>query len=90
MRVLLPASMIPDGATVRKRTGESCYVLRHNLTLYQNQSKEHVQPIVVEGYFLCGDRGNISQIREDLLIHWEVTVEELYDFLREAIEGIPQ
>jgi hypothetical protein len=69
--VVLPARMIPDRATVTKRTGDVRYVLRHDLTLYTLDKN----PTTVSGFFLVSDRGDVNQVQADKRFCWLVTAE---------------
>jgi hypothetical protein len=68
LKVLLAASLIPDGSDVSKRTGEQVYTLKKNLTVYSDT--EGKSPVVMEGFFLVGPRGSINQVSGDKLLHW--------------------
>lgn len=57
--VIVTAEKIPSGSTVTKRTGDARYVLVRNLTVYREKG---AAPLVIEGYFLLGDRGSINQV----------------------------
>lgn len=83
MLVLLPAKMIPDHATVSKRTGEYTMVLRHDLTVYVVKPDG---PLKITGYFLVNERGDINQVTEETRLHWHVTAEELVDTLKNSWE----
>ena len=85
LRVLLPAEKIPDRSCVFKRTGEVGYVLRRDLTLYQ-YGKEAAAAVKITGYFLVGERGDITQIPPDAVLHWSTTADNLVDMLRESWE----
>jgi len=73
--VMLPASMIPDGAIVTKRTGSTELVLRHSLRVYPIQGSGQV-PMVVEGTFLHAGRGDINQIKPDTILVWRIEAED--------------
>lgn len=87
MMVLLRASQIADGSRVCKRTGSVEYTLKHELVLYQNQSSiERKEPTRIQGCFLVGERGSISQVDSDTPLMWIVLPEDLYIFLDEVID----
>jgi hypothetical protein len=82
LRVLLPASKIPNGATITKRTGEVVYILRQGLKVYSDTKGE--RPLDIEGVFLINTRGEINQVKPDTLLHWHVTAETLVDELQSS------
>lgn len=91
--LLLPARLIPDGSKVTKRTGQVEYVIRHKLTVFQNQDpKSNVPPIEIEGTFLVGSRGDISQINPETMLLWWGTARDVRDQLTDIVddEEIPQ
>lgn len=86
IKVLLPASLVPDGSRVSKRTGESEYVLRHSLTVYPEDAlrKKGTEKISLRGLFLLGETGNITQVSDSTLLHWIVEASELVEHLQEG------
>lgn len=82
-KILLPASKIPDGAQVSKRTGDMVYTLNKQIKVYPDKSVESKVEIDVKGCFLFGPRGGINQIDPNLQLHWIVGVDELYYYLEE-------
>lgn len=55
LEVILEPRQIPDGACVRKVTGEKEYTLKHKLKVYFDQTAG-IEPFEVDGYFLVSDR----------------------------------
>jgi hypothetical protein len=82
MLVLLPASAIPDGATVQKRTGEKIYTLKQSLKVYLLENRE---PMNIDGCFLCYD-GAHNQIKSDTLLHWRIDAQSLLYILASSLE----
>lgn len=69
LTALLPASHIPDGATVSKRTGSYRYTLTKSITLYSDAGK---QVLLNNGNFLFNERGDINSIPGDTLLLWHM------------------
>ena len=86
--LILPASHIPDGTTVTKRTGERPYVLERKIKIYANNMRSNItdtqELIPAPGsVYLLSDGGDaINQYPEDirLAVHFD-RLEHLYDFL---------
>lgn len=78
--VLLPVEMIPDGATVTKRTGDKEYIFRRNFTVWllPDQPDRKMQ---IEGFFIGAD-GEVNQVKEGTLLHWHIYAEDLVDMLQ--------
>jgi hypothetical protein len=90
LRILLPVEVIPEGSTVSKRTGEYTYVLKRNLKIYGSTKEDgDKKPMVIDGFFLVNERGDINQVAPGTLLHWNVTTLE---FVNEYAEswGIDQ
>ncbi len=90
VRVLLPARMIPDKATVSKRTGEEQFALCHTLKVYPDSADKTIvdcKPLEIEGFFLVGARGGVTQVAADKLLHWVVAAETLVDVLQGSWEA---
>jgi len=87
--IVLPADKIPDRATVFKPTGETAYTFRRNITLYP--INDHAaKPVVIAGFFLVKDGGDINQVRDSQKLKWRVTAQDFVDIIREAWEAPPQ
>jgi hypothetical protein len=84
LRVVLRAGDVPNHATVSKVRGETKFTLVHNLKVYPyNPPKgESPTPMVVEGIFMLGPRGGVTQVRPDQQLCWMVTAEDLIDCLQ--------
>jgi hypothetical protein len=82
------AEEIKDGSTVTKKTGEVQYTFKNKLSLYQTQTKGEppILPVIIEGYFLVGARGQINQIKGDLELMMTMTAEELLWFAQELCD----
>lgn len=91
--VLLPASDIPDGSEVSKRTGTNRFILKEEINVYGTK-KEKMEPIKIKGQneckFLVNDRGSINVVNVDTLLLWHTDTDELYWFLDEYKEGTPK
>lgn len=87
--ILMLAGTVPHGSTVRKRTGEKAYTLRHNLVVYQDQ-KSDTPPMTINGLFIVDERGNINQIAPDKIVCWSVAAQDLVRMLVDDWEGPPQ
>lgn len=85
IQVLLPAFRIPDGSVVSKRTGMSPYALKHSLKVFRSGLAEKLEPLVIQGFFLVNERGDINQIGDDTPLHWHVSAGEFSDQLQEAL-----
>jgi len=85
VRMILPASIIKDGATVTRVTGAAKFILRHSLTVYTDQQGE--KPMVLEGTFLFNTRGQVNQIKPDTNLAWATTALDLYEWLVESQIG---
>jgi len=89
MKVLIEVGSIPDGAVVTKRTGEKEYNLYSTIKFYALKGLQDVKAI--DGAkFLCADDGNISIVSETTVVCWHVEEQELFEYLRECIEGPEQ
>lgn len=77
VEVILPASKIPDGSTVRKITGTAELTLKNDLRVYTENQK----PLLLHGFYLVGNRGNINQIVGDMKLVWIVKSEILMSYL---------
>lgn len=59
--IILPASRIPDGTTVRKVTGSTPYTLQREIKVYMAPGLDKPAPIKTEGVvFLVGEGGSIN------------------------------
>lgn len=87
LAVLLPAALIPDMSECTKRTGEQRYTLKHTITVYQADKS---MPLNLEGSFLMGPRGSVTQVKPDTLLLWYVRAGEFVENLQRAWEPIPQ
>ena len=91
LKIVLPASNIPDGAVVTKKTGAVKYTLKHKLVVYQNQTTDLNNPspaINIDGYFLIGSQGSINQIPPETELIWVVNAEDFYIDLGEMLNGL--
>ena len=87
--IRLPAEKIPDRATVFKPTGEMPYTFRRNITVYP--INDHAaKPVVIAGFFLVKDGGDINQVRESQKLMWRVTAEEFIEMIQQSWEPVPQ
>ena len=95
--LILPASQIPDGAIVTKRTGEKPYRLTRKVKVYVNNIQgngadmQELVPAPGSVYLLPEERGlSINQYPEDipLAVHFS-ELEDLQDFLDEVQRGEP-
>jgi len=89
MKVILPASDIPVGATVTKRTGEVEYLLKDEIKIY-TRMVEGSAPQVIKGegvLYLIGERGDISAVSSSITLCWVVDEDDLLDWLEERVEG---
>lgn len=80
--VLLCAEDIPDEAVVTKVKGETLYVLKHRLKVYTHL--ENKEPLVLDGLFLIGDRGSVTQVKPSQVLVWRTSAEDFVDSLRNS------
>lgn len=85
IKVLLPAFRIPDGSVVSKRGGMSPHTLKHSLKVYRNNLPEKQEPLVIQGFFLVNEQGDIDQIGDNTPLHWHVSASEFCEQLQEAL-----
>lgn len=77
--ILVQAQYVPDRSEVTKRTGTKGYTLRRNLTLYSDTKGE--KPTTIEGLFLVGSVGDITQIKPDTLLGFHMPIGELHEWI---------
>ena len=82
IRVLLPAWLIPTGATVSKATGTKTYTLSRGLKLYANGTEAQTREVVpaANTVFLLDleQCGSINQFGDETVLSWYTTPEELW------------
>ena len=84
--ILIKASDIPDRATVTKKTGTHPLTISHGLTVYSDTKGE--KPLKIDGVFLLGDRGSITQIKPDTLLAMHMSAGDLHDWLEGNVEDL--
>lgn len=86
MKVLLSAREIPFEATVTKRTGEKKYTLKETVRVY-GDTKERHQEIKTDSdtrFLMAQDMSPaIAAISADTELIWEVSPNQLYDWIYE-------
>lgn len=92
MKVILPASRIPNGATVSKKTGEKRYTLRDTVPIWDVPENSSL-PECLEGEgvkFLASDDGALVVVAHDKELVWHVRADDLICHLQTEMEGTPQ
>lgn len=86
LMILLPASDIPAGSTVTKRTGDKEYILRDRITAYgENGKGMELTPDAGMRFMVDPTTGNANIISGDKIICWKTDRYELQAHL-EALE----
>lgn len=78
IELTLQAEQIHDRAVVTKVKGTVPYVLRHNLTVYSDTKGE--KPVVMNGFFLVNERGDINQIKPDTKLAVSIAAGDIADY----------
>lgn len=81
VKLLVPLRMVPDGATVTKRTGEKEYVVSRAVRIYGDGPVKQAITPDAGTVFLVGPEGNLNAIGEGVEVIWKVAVWELRDFV---------
>ena len=89
VKVLLPASMIPIGSRVTKPTGTKGYILKDEVRIY-HAPDGLPSSLKSEGILFITDGTSFNAIRDDAILGWVLTGEELFHHLndcREELDG---
>lgn len=87
MRVVLPASDVPSGSIVTKRTGQKEMTLHRSITIYNENKTSQTIDAAPGSVFLIDDRGTINAISGSTEILWSVSEKTLFNYLEEFLEG---
>ena len=81
MKVILPASSIPESSTVSKVNGSTQFVLKRNISYYENANLTKV--VAKEGtVFLHSMSGTIDAYPQTTEFVWHVDESTLIDYLQ--------
>ncbi len=83
IKVILPASEIPLGSTVTKRTGTSEYTIVESITIHKEGGGKQVIKAEDDNRFLMpeGDSRSISSVSGATELAWVTDFETLKEFL---------
>ena len=82
IKIILPASQIPEDATVTKRTGKQEYRLTRVIKVYSNNTEERHEIAAKDGaVFLGGRAGQFNAYPGSTELVWITTRERLDYFL---------
>jgi hypothetical protein len=81
--IILPASRIPDGTTVRKLTGTTAYTLQREIKVYMASGLDKPSSIKTEGVvFLVGEKGSINGYADTTKFALDMEEDELLEMLQ--------
>lgn len=90
-KVILPAEVIPVGATVTKVTGQKEYILRDDIKIYGSTSedqKDMMRELRADKgtRFMVAEDGNINIVAGGTELLWHVDAEGLYRYMYELTQ----
>ena len=90
IKVLLPASMIPVGSTVTKRTGEKEYQIVDKLRIFGPENERKELNAADGCRFLTTFGGDTNMVSRDTILGWNVDAWKLRNYLDDYLQGTPQ
>lgn len=90
--IIVSLKQVPDGAIVRKITGEKEYIVKRNLKIFTDAQTPVNKEIKCDNecVFLIPNDGNICMYSESKKMIWITDRHTLYEYLYREINGPPQ
>jgi hypothetical protein len=85
IRVIIPASAIPDQSVVTKKGGTYPHTFRRGLIIYADKTLD-AKPQKIDGFFLINDAGGINQISPITELIVEMRAESLLEWLEGELD----
>ena len=87
LRVLLPATDIPCGCVVTKRTGTKEYTIRDTIKIHHTGWTQRIKSLGVR--FLIAKDGSINAIGKDTMLLADLTLDQIKEIMEDG-EGLIQ